>query len=177
MNGATWSSTRLRGFLELAATANPNIVELLFMPKDCVVQRTSLGERLVANRELFISKKAYETHIGYAHSQIKRARGRNKWVNNPQPEEPPSRDDFCRIIPARGCLHRQIAPSLSADSPGGDGSPLGGMPLRDVGALPRCLPAVSLRRGGKGSLSRRESRVRIDPPRGRGDAVYRIAVV
>ena len=94
----------LARFLELAATANPNIIELLFMPEDCVLQRTSLGERLIANRDLFLSKNAYETHIGYAHSQIKRARGRNKWVNNPQPEEPPSRDDFCRIIPREGVI-------------------------------------------------------------------------
>ena len=100
----------LARFLELAATANPNIIELLFMPQDCVLQRTSLGDRLIACRDLFLSKQAYETHIGYAQSQIKRARGRNKWVNNPQPEEPPKREDFCRVIPRRGNVPQEFAP-------------------------------------------------------------------
>ncbi|MCL2624207.1 MAG: nucleotidyltransferase domain-containing protein [Planctomycetaceae bacterium] len=32
-------------------------------------------------------------------SQIKRARGQNKWVNNPQPETCPTEEDFCWLIP------------------------------------------------------------------------------
>ncbi len=34
----------------------------------------------------------------YASSQVKRARGQDKWVNNPQPEEVPRREDFCWVI-------------------------------------------------------------------------------
>lgn len=89
-------------FLELASTANPNIVELLFMPEDCILEKTVLGERLIAMRDVFLSKRAYDTHVGYAQAQVKRARGRNKWVNNPQPEDPPSREGFCRVIPREG---------------------------------------------------------------------------
>lgn len=90
----------LKRFLELAANANPNLLELLFMPDDCVLLQTRLMDRLQENRQLFITKKAYESHVGYAQAQIKKARGRNKWVNNPQPENPPEREAFCWIIPA-----------------------------------------------------------------------------
>ncbi len=68
----------LRRFLELASTANPNIIELLFMPDECVLTKTSLMDTLLNQRELFITKGAYESHIGYAQAQIKKARGRNK---------------------------------------------------------------------------------------------------
>lgn len=92
----------LRRFIELAASANPNIIELLFMPDDCVLVETELMFKLRDNRELFLSKIAYESHVGYARAQIKKARGRNKWVNNPQPETAPAKESFCWIIPREG---------------------------------------------------------------------------
>jgi predicted nucleotidyltransferase len=89
-------------FLELASTANPNIIELLFIPDDCVLTKTSLMDKLLDQRELFITKRAYESHIGYAQAQIKKARGRNKWINNPQPDQPPTKEAFCWFIPRNG---------------------------------------------------------------------------
>ncbi|MBN2161696.1 MAG: nucleotidyltransferase domain-containing protein [Pontiellaceae bacterium] len=89
----------LKRFLELAANANPNLLELLFMPDDCVLLQTRLMNTLQENRHLFVTKKAYESHVGYAQAQIKKARGRHKWVNNPQPKEPPEREAFCWIVP------------------------------------------------------------------------------
>jgi len=85
-------------FLQLAATANPNIIELLFMPEDCVQVMTPYMEQLIAHRELFITKKAYETHIGYAQAQLKKARGQNKWINRPQLNKQPSKSNFCWIL-------------------------------------------------------------------------------
>ena len=92
----------LHRFIQLAVTANPNIIELLFMPDDCVLKSTPVMDRLVANRSLFVTKAAYASHIGYAQAQVRRAKGQNKWVNNPQPEEPPRREDFCWIVPREG---------------------------------------------------------------------------
>ena len=89
----------LRRFLELASAANPNIIELLYMPADCVTLRTHCFGQLLAARQLFLSKRAYESHVAYALAQIKRARGQNKWVNNPKPEAPPVREEFCWIVP------------------------------------------------------------------------------
>lgn len=89
----------LARFLELALGATPNIIELLFMPGECNRLRTEYFDLLEQNRSLFITKQAYQSHVGYALAQIKKARGQNKWVNNPQPENPPRRDNFCWFVP------------------------------------------------------------------------------
>jgi uncharacterized protein len=93
----------LRRTIELLALANPNILELLFMPGDCIVRSSPEMEALVVRRDLFVSKRCADTHVGYAMSQIKKARGQNKWINNPKPEAPPEREDYCYIIPWIGC--------------------------------------------------------------------------
>jgi len=91
----------LRRVIELLAKANPNVLELLFMPDDCVRKHSPEMHMLVANRHLFISRQCADTHAGYAMSQIKRAKGQNKWINNPQPEIAPAKEDFCYVIPTQ----------------------------------------------------------------------------
>lgn len=89
----------LRKFVELLTTANPNLLELLFMPADCVRTCTAEMETLIRARSLFITRQCGDTHIGYAMSQIKKARGQNKWVNQPKSEKPPLKEEFCYVIP------------------------------------------------------------------------------
>lgn len=95
-NDITYYSLR-KGF-ELLMTANPNMIELLWMPEDCVKIQTPLMTKLIENRNLFISKKCFHTHSGYSFAQIQKAKGQNKKVHNPQPEERPKKEDFCWII-------------------------------------------------------------------------------
>ena len=89
----------LRRVVELLTQANPNILELLFMPPDCVLKDTIEMRELTAHRQLFVTKQCAETHAGYAMSQIKKAKGQNKWINNPKPDAPPRKEDFCHVIP------------------------------------------------------------------------------
>lgn len=89
----------LKRILSLAANANPNIIELLFMPPDCVLHIATTMDLLLTNRSLFLTTQVYDSHVGYAQAQIKKARGQNKWVNNPQPRQPPKQEDFCWLIP------------------------------------------------------------------------------
>lgn len=89
----------LKKLMELAIKATPNIVELLFLPSDCILQTSKAWELIRETRHMFMTKKAIETHTAYAISQIKKARGRNKLINNPIPAEKPDRLDFCWIIP------------------------------------------------------------------------------
>jgi predicted nucleotidyltransferase len=70
----------LKRFFNLIKTANPNLIELLWIPQDCVLKSTPISDKLIENRHLFISKKAYFTHSGYAHAQISKATGANKMV-------------------------------------------------------------------------------------------------
>ncbi len=53
---------------------------------------------LLGISSLFVTRQCGDTHIGYAISQIKKARGQNKRVNNPKPPETPRKKDFCFVI-------------------------------------------------------------------------------
>jgi predicted nucleotidyltransferase len=57
-------------FLRLAAGANPTILETFFY--DTYIVRTSVGDLLIQNRDLFITSRIKDTHLGYARSQFKR---------------------------------------------------------------------------------------------------------
>ena len=91
----------LRRFLQLAASANPNIIELLYLPEDCVLLSRPAFDLIRARRGCFITKAAHESHVGYARAQIKKARGRKKWISRPQPKEPPTTVQHCWFLPAR----------------------------------------------------------------------------
>ena len=110
----------LRRVIELLSQANPNILELLFMPDDCILTTSPQMQRLIAARDIFVSRQCADTHTGYAMSQIKKARGQNKWINNPKPPQPPSREDFCHVIP--------WLPAAGAGEP-----PSRPIPLRTIG--------------------------------------------
>nr|WP_199043575.1 nucleotidyltransferase domain-containing protein [Dyella sp. ASV24] len=100
----------LRRVIELLSVANPNVLELLYMPEECVRWCTDAFEPLLAHREAFISQQCVQTHIGYALTQIRKARGQNKWVNQPRPERPPAKEDYCHVIPVQGLLPRDESP-------------------------------------------------------------------
>jgi predicted nucleotidyltransferase len=89
----------LRRVIELLAAANPNMLELLYMPDDCVRWRSPEMDMLIARREQFLSRQCVQSHLGYALGQIKKARGQNKWINQPRPERPPAKEDYCHVIP------------------------------------------------------------------------------
>lgn len=88
----------VRRFCELLSQANPSVLELLWLPADCVLRRTPAWDLLVASRSLFVTRRAVASHSGYALAQIKKARGANKHVWNPQPQTPPTPADHCAWI-------------------------------------------------------------------------------
>lgn len=88
----------LRKFLGLAMAANPSALELLYSPADCLLFCAPAAEPLLAERAMFVTKRCVDSHVGYARAQIHRARGQNKWINNPQPVEAPRRESFCHVI-------------------------------------------------------------------------------
>lgn len=93
----------VRRLCELLSQSNPTVLELLWLPDECVLRRTPAWDLLVENRALFVTRRAVASHSGYAVAQIKKARGANKRVWNPQPPEPPTPGDHCSWIgDARG---------------------------------------------------------------------------
>ena len=67
----------LQKFIKLATDGNPNISEMLYTePSDRLIV-TPLGQRLIDNRDLFLSQKAKHTFSGYAYAQLKRIKESN----------------------------------------------------------------------------------------------------
>jgi len=87
-------------FAELLAKNNPNLLEMLFTPPDCILYRHPLLDRFTP--EMILSKLCCEAFAGYAVTQIRKARGLNKKIVNPQPDERKEVFDFCYVIEARG---------------------------------------------------------------------------
>ena len=66
---------------------------------------------LERRRALFITRQCADTHLGYAFSQIKKARGQNKWINNPKPERAPAKEDYCHVIARERLLPEREPPA------------------------------------------------------------------
>jgi len=98
-------------FIELLAKGNPNLLEMLFTPEDCVIFRHPSMGRLDA--ALFLSRQCFQSFAQYALTQIRKARGLNKKIVNPMPVERRGVLDFCHVlegqgsVPARAWLDRE----------------------------------------------------------------------
>src|SRR5687767_8651044 len=57
-------------FLRLALKANPNVLEVLWVPDDCVLFIDELGKKMRDLRDAFLSKYLYQTYSGYVLSQF-----------------------------------------------------------------------------------------------------------
>ncbi|MGD1320180.1 nucleotidyltransferase domain-containing protein [Chryseobacterium sp. 2R14A] len=89
-------------FVELLQKNNPNILEILASPEDCIQQKNPLMDLL--KPEDFLSKLCKDTFAGYAISQIKKAKGLNKKILNPIDKERKSILDFCYILRNQGSI-------------------------------------------------------------------------
>ncbi len=92
----------LKRFVELLSKSNPNMLELLSMPKDCVLYQHSLYELFKA--EDFLSRQCQATFAGYALTQVKKARGLKKKIVNPVEPERKSVLDFCYVVQGQGSM-------------------------------------------------------------------------
>lgn len=81
----------LRKYISLLAGANPNIIELLWLKDYPLI--TPVGETLIKNRDLFLTKKVKHTYSGYAYAQIKKIESHRKWLLNP-PQVKPNPADY-----------------------------------------------------------------------------------
>jgi len=89
-------------FVELLQKNNPNILEILTSPEDCILYKHPLMDLLKI--EDFLSKLCKDTFAGYAVSQIKKAKGLNKKILNPIDKERKSILDFCFILDGQGSV-------------------------------------------------------------------------
>ena len=83
-------------FVELLAKANPTALELLATTGEDVLYRHPAMNQLRV--EDFLTKACRYTFAGYAITQIHKARGLNKKVHNPMPEERAGVEAFCYLV-------------------------------------------------------------------------------
>lgn len=88
----------LTKYMTLLVDQNPNIVESLWVRIDECFEVTPAYIRLRNMREELLSSKAKFRYCGYAHEQLKRIRGHERWLANPQPVEPPRQIDYLSLV-------------------------------------------------------------------------------
>lgn len=92
----------LRRFAELLYKNNPGILEMLASPEDCVLFCHPLFE--VFRQENFLSKLCKDSFAGFAFTQVKRARGLNKKINQPMAPARKTPFDFCYVAEKQGSM-------------------------------------------------------------------------
>jgi len=88
----------LTHFLKLCLDCNPNIIETLWVDRNDILSTTPAYEMLRDARYMLLSSKIAFTTSGYAIAQLKRIKGHNKHINNPQPEETPKPYQFLSVV-------------------------------------------------------------------------------
>ena len=92
----------LHRFTELITKNNPNILELLAIPGDCILKKHPFFD--VFQPEKFLSKLCFNSFAGYAMTQVKKAKGLKKKIVNPVAKERKSALDFCYVIQGHGSI-------------------------------------------------------------------------
>jgi len=64
-------------YFQLCMDCNPNMIDTLFVPINCIVHTTQVGQMVREKRHLFLSKKAWHTFKGYAYSQLNKMNGKD----------------------------------------------------------------------------------------------------
>lgn len=57
-------------YFNLCLQCNPNMIDSLFVPVECIFHSTKVGNHLRDNRKLFLSKMCWSKFKGYAYSQL-----------------------------------------------------------------------------------------------------------
>jgi len=65
-------SYEIRKFIRLLTKCNPNVLSLLWLSDEHLIYRHPLGARLRTHKQLFVTKAAYDSFVGYARGQFKR---------------------------------------------------------------------------------------------------------
>ena len=86
--------------LELLQTNNPNSLELLATPDDCICYKHPIWDEIIKslNENNILTKKCYYTFKQYAYTQIKKATGLNRKINTPVDKKRKTPLDFCNVI-------------------------------------------------------------------------------
>ncbi len=92
-------------FCELMAESNPTTMEMLYLPDDCILRSTPAYGLLVARRDLFVTQKAVDIHLG----RSLRLSWRSAAVNGSSTESSPMRRRYRRVSSTARAACRRTA--------------------------------------------------------------------
>ena len=87
----------LKRFMDLLNKQNPNIIELLGTPDDCIKIKNPVFDMLLKHKDKLITRQVRNTFGGYAIAQIGKSRGLNKKIVKPMDKERKTPLDFCYV--------------------------------------------------------------------------------
>ena len=61
-------------YFQLCMENNPNMIDSLFTPRNCVIHSTAVSELVRENRRMFLHKGAWHKFKGYAYAQMAKIR-------------------------------------------------------------------------------------------------------
>ena len=85
----TYTDTVIYGFnkmVKLLLECNPNTMEILGLDEEQYLIKTALGQELIDNKDLFLSKRAIKSFGGYASAQLRRLQNAIARDSMPQPQ-------------------------------------------------------------------------------------------
>lgn len=78
-------------YFQLCMDNNPNMVDSLFVPRNCVIHSTTIGEMIRERRKMFLHKGAWHKFKGYAYAQASKIRNK---VNSTNPKRAAQIEEF-----------------------------------------------------------------------------------
>lgn len=76
-------------YFYLCANNNPNMLNSLYVPQNCILTYSPIGQMVRENRHLFLSKKVWITHKSYSFAQLKKMQ-----TKEPSGKRKAIRDEF-----------------------------------------------------------------------------------
>ena len=85
----------LSNFLKFLQQGNPNALEFLNSPEHCILKGKELFDSIP--KDIWVTTRVLQSYQEYAKTQLSRAYGLNKKINNPWPEKAPQVLDYCYV--------------------------------------------------------------------------------
>jgi len=73
-DGVVWDSVvyEIRKYVRLLLKSNPNVLSLLWLPEHLYIYVSEMGQELINHRNMFLTKQAYHSYVGYSKGQLHR---------------------------------------------------------------------------------------------------------
>ena len=73
-------------YFQLCMENNPNMIDSMFVPRNCVIHSTAVSENIRENRHIFLHRGAWHKFKGYAYAQMSKIRNKVNSTNEKRAE-------------------------------------------------------------------------------------------